>query len=602
MNRGFVIKGGFLFLFSLIVGWAIYSPGFMSADSFSQYDIARTHNYSDWHPPVMSWVWSGLNLFFNGPQGLLFLHLSLLCAGLYLINLFFSGYRYAWAIWIVFYLPWVLNFSGVLWKDVGMAFSLLLAVAVGIQKRTLVNVFLFLLLMFYAINLRYNGIFAAFPLMLMVVNGWWPNLAWWRNVCVSFCTLIFVVFIGGLFNYNYLAAEKTNPSSYMMVDDLAFMSIKQGVSLIPDTEFGDILRCATQVVGQGKLVGRSFCLPGSTHSKSANIYNEKVKKEWIAQVTAHPLDYLQFRLAAFSYLIRSPGMMPYFIWQPGVDSNSMGIVREASDATSFVNSYVSTSADYFPFLFKPFWWLWFASILLIASLYMRRSRARAISQALLSSAIFYICGYVPLTAMADFRYVYWSVLATTVAFIIMLLSCRLRVVKVSPWIHAAGLFIAVLGTMLILNFDKIFFVNTDALVLRSLSDAPVSLKEPSISYQLDKTSSNSYSVTGIDPKFIYNISPNDTRTEGRTLIAFDFECKGTGVEPRMQIFWWGGQKSGPVEEDSIMLSLHKGLNLIAIPQLKQYHGESFLKGLRFDLSNPEACSNISFSGLSVYGI
>jgi hypothetical protein len=388
----------------------------------------------------------------------------------------------------------------------------------------------------------------------------------------------------------------------MMVDDLAFLSIKQGASLIPDTKFADVQRCATQVIGQGKLVGRGFCLPGGVEAGSVKTLNDRIKREWVTQVIQHPLDYLQFRLAAFSYLIRSPGVEPYFIWQPGVDVNAMGIASESGIVTVFIKNYVSVSADYAPFLFKPYWWLWFASILLIGSLYAVKSRERIICQALLVSSVLYILGYIPLTAMADFRYVYWSVLATTVAFVLMAIGCKFEGVGKNLRRDLLAAFAFVFGSLLLFNFGTMFSVNTDALVLRNLLLAPVSLKEPNLLYQLEKTSTDVYTLKGNDPQIIYSTSASDVRTEGRDLLAFNFGCEGSGVQPRMQIFWWGGQQEGPSENNSVTMALHEGLNLIAIPGLSQFQGGNVLKGLRFDLSNPEACSKISFANLSAYGI
>lgn len=143
------------FLFS----WVAFYPGFMSPDSLVQYEIAKTLDFNDWHPPVMSWLWSILNVFFEGPQGLLFFHLALLWGGLYSWYINCRESRFAWLFIVIGFLPWVVNFEGVLWKDVGMAFSLLLAIGLlGGKKLTSTKISIAAVLLIYAFLVRANAL------------------------------------------------------------------------------------------------------------------------------------------------------------------------------------------------------------------------------------------------------------------------------------------------------------------------------------------------------------------------------------------------------------------------------------------------------------
>ena len=60
-------------LFSANLAW--HFPGKMAPDSIAQYNQAISGEYSDWHPPVMAFVWSFLLRISDGPQLLLILHL-----------------------------------------------------------------------------------------------------------------------------------------------------------------------------------------------------------------------------------------------------------------------------------------------------------------------------------------------------------------------------------------------------------------------------------------------------------------------------------------------------------------------------------------------
>src|SRR5438270_9612044 len=48
-----------------------YYPGNMSSDSLDQYTQGRTGMFNDWHPPVMSYLWSLMDKVIPGPAGML---------------------------------------------------------------------------------------------------------------------------------------------------------------------------------------------------------------------------------------------------------------------------------------------------------------------------------------------------------------------------------------------------------------------------------------------------------------------------------------------------------------------------------------------------
>ena len=114
----------------------------MSEDSLDQYAQATRGVYHDWHPPIMSFVWSRLLLFADGPQPMLVLHAAFMWLALGLLARRFSSSPYAtWVFFVVGLLPWIANFEGVIWKDVGLAASWLLAAAlIGLEsKRRIVD-------------------------------------------------------------------------------------------------------------------------------------------------------------------------------------------------------------------------------------------------------------------------------------------------------------------------------------------------------------------------------------------------------------------------------------------------------------------------------
>jgi len=71
---------------------------------------------------------------------------------------------------------------------------------------------------------------------------------------------------------------------------------------------------------------------------------------------------------------------------------------------------------------KPYFWTVVAIILIGVVTRRKGSEGRPLALALLASAALYTFAYLPITASADFRYVYWSILATNVAMAILLVG------------------------------------------------------------------------------------------------------------------------------------------------------------------------------------
>src|SRR5580765_1452611 len=67
--------------FALLLVYAF--PGYMSSDSFWQLEQARTHRFTDWHPPAMAALWTCVELVVRGPAGMLVLQGALFIGGLW---------------------------------------------------------------------------------------------------------------------------------------------------------------------------------------------------------------------------------------------------------------------------------------------------------------------------------------------------------------------------------------------------------------------------------------------------------------------------------------------------------------------------------------
>lgn len=407
-----------------IIGFVFFAiacyPGFMSVDTLEQYKQAHTLKFADGHPPVMAWLWSKLNFVSDGPQSLLFLHLGMLWAGLY-IWCRNAGASHA-AKWFILLgvAPWVANFEGVLWKDMGMAFSLLLALGLLSGKNpTRPQFFAAIGLLLYAFMVRSNAPAALVPVVWYASVRSLPSLSNRVRIAITVLSLVSMFAFLNFFNYYLLDAEKNHMASYMMVDDLVHLSVVADKSLLPRVDDKTVMECAQETIGDTKLVGRLFCLVTKpSYQNVAPIPYEEVKEAWLSAVAGNPLEYVRFRLNAYLYLLRSPFDRPYIYSFSGISPNEMGLVQKDNTATIVVKGYVNGIAHLAPFLFKPYWWLILALLLLCATTGMRGDKdTLKLIRVLLASALLYMLSYIPLTPMADFRYVYWSTLAISLAAI-----------------------------------------------------------------------------------------------------------------------------------------------------------------------------------------
>lgn len=112
----------------------MFYPGIMSKDSLAALEQARTFEFTDWHPPIMSIIWASLDRIVEGP-GLMLVAQAVLyavAAGRLCAEAFPALMRRLspWLVVPIFALfPPVMALNGMIWKDVWMSGLLLLALA-----------------------------------------------------------------------------------------------------------------------------------------------------------------------------------------------------------------------------------------------------------------------------------------------------------------------------------------------------------------------------------------------------------------------------------------------------------------------------------------
>jgi hypothetical protein len=413
----------------LIAFW----PGFMSADSIDQYAQAKSGVYQDWHPPLMSLVWSRLLFFSDGPAPMLVLHLGLIWLALWLLARRFSSNPHAtWLFPLVGLLPWIVNFEGVIWKDVGLASSWLLAVALIAHKpkQRVLQVAIGLLI-FYGIAVRHNAIFGAPPLVFLFLRDGIGLTSSNLRVAV-YAVALSLGFVGASSLVNAsIGARRLYPVSALMIDDLHNVSVRTGRNFLPatlrvDAELIEKCRDAHMAVvncyqRKGWVRGDTAVAPGHFRGfvSSDDEYAE-VRARWLQTLKREPAVYLKTRLSSFASLMGRDA--PYYYWQAGTSKNNLGMTQTPNVLTRALEAGVRVTAMRTPIFMMPYFWTLLGLILVGVAKLRKESDGRPLVLALLTSAVLYTVAYLPITAAADFRYVYWSVVATNVALAILLVG------------------------------------------------------------------------------------------------------------------------------------------------------------------------------------
>jgi hypothetical protein len=110
---------------------------------------------------------------------------------------------------------------------------------------------------------------------------------------------------------------------------------------------------------------------------------------------------------------------------------------------------------------------------------------------------------------------------------------------------------------------------------------------------------NEYYVTGKDPGLYFDISDLKLSGTKAGLLKFDFACQTCREEPIIQIFWWGDDQEGPSEESSCVFYAKSGTLVVPLDAYPRWLTRKWIKGLRIDLHNPDACSAISIAKISL---
>jgi hypothetical protein len=429
-ERGWVFVLAALALVGCLGTIVVFSPGYMSADAAFQLKQALGDEpLTDWHPPAMSLLWRWLMWLTGTAASMAALQAGVLWGALFVV---------AWTVWeltgrrgislavlALALAPYVLNFVGVVWKDVQMAFAFLAAAAIAILAMRLrsrgpaVRWTLFavgLAFVIYGILVRKNAIFAALPVFVMLVLALWPRPK--RRIwLVSAAALVVGLVVPSVAISAIAAPKHENQISQVMLDDLLNVA---SIDTLRSADVSPELR--RQLVGAAERCQRRNVLSntywdcygeGANGPYTAVAHPDEIQSLWLRQIPRNIPAYVEYRVQVFSRLLFKT---KYLYAGRVVRDNGLGLRINYPRLEDTLQTYVEGTSDDLGWLFKG--WLWL-TVGVVLSIRPGRGLFSMPIRALGISSVIYILGYLPILPVNIYRYVYWPAIAGSLGLILL---------------------------------------------------------------------------------------------------------------------------------------------------------------------------------------
>jgi len=316
-------------------------------DSSAQYLQAVQGQYSDHHPPIMSFLWHYLDLIHPG-SGLMFaLQLTLLYVAVLILmhtsDKILLNKRWLWNLILLLLpiYPQILIYEVVILKDVQFSCSFVLAAAalayftVSEKQPPILIAALLITLMIYGAAVKYQAQYCVIVLAMWLGALLARPCKIWLKI-ITGLTIYALIFSSLTLLNNYLVPQQNKNHSwqYVKLYDLAAMSIALNENLIPQSN-------KTAAYTENKLKNR-FTYPAIDslvfkHEPILKLTRDTIELEnltdfWFKTVVAHPLVYLKHRTINMSYIL---------LTRPGYE-------REVQDIPlAFTNNFARNSIAYY---------------------------------------------------------------------------------------------------------------------------------------------------------------------------------------------------------------------------------------------------------------
>ncbi len=408
-----------------VAALGLFWPGVALYDTVAQYGQVLADAYEDWHPPVMARLWGVLHVGVGGGAApMLVLQMALYWTGFGLIAAALARIdkpRAAVVMLAIGVTPLFLGWQGTVLKDAQMLGAMLAAVglvgwwrlrgkAVPVRGWLLIAV-----LLGYATLVRANAVFATVALVVMLVG---PR-AWWAKGVVALLGVGAVLAVSPVINHTVLQAGSSGVERTEAIYDLAGIAVRA-----PGVPTG-LSADAVRVISARHCVKPYFWDPlGEPARCDAQVeplraYPAGTLYRMLAVAVVHaPGAYVAHRVMHWNSTERwlvgagGPGALPPVVSQP----NDLGLTSPgaAAGAWQVLARYTVDTPLGWPIAF-----LCVALVGVWSGLRRGAGALRDLALALLVSAVLLEASFLVLSIASDLRYHLWSMVATTVAVVLL---------------------------------------------------------------------------------------------------------------------------------------------------------------------------------------
>lgn len=415
---------------ALIINILLFYPGYMSNDTLAMFNASRGQTPTNMAPVLIGLTWRVLYNLTGQTSSILIFQLAMLWSALCLFAIYIhkkTGSKLLSLLCLAIGgLPFVVNISGVIWRDNHMTFALALAFALFLFAKDMVNekrkmlmfIVIFVLTLYAALS-RYNALFGVIPIVFLFVHfsGYVKKVRWQFVITALFIPLTILSF--PIVDAT-LGVRKIDNSPGLLLDDIIRVSKESDIKNItmPSNLRSLLLSVRRCSMAENVLVSNIYvCLRPGDDAGILYRNSGEFRRIWLQVLSNNPISYVSYKMQMFASVL-VPQTDYAYIWQSGIDANSYGEYVKFQNLGNINYNYVhKVGYRYMRAFFEP--WLWIiAGVIIFCISLKRKTEHSLIIQLLISSAILYILGYIPTGAATDFRYIYWSVFAIIFGFIL----------------------------------------------------------------------------------------------------------------------------------------------------------------------------------------
>jgi len=406
-------------IFCVVLQAAWFYPGFVYYDSFDQYSQAVAGRYSDWHPPIMAVFWRVQMQLLGTADAFYLIHIIAFWLAVYIVvrNCGVGQWRVLLAVLFGFS-PFVLPYLGVVWKDVSLAVSALLACALIIDARIngvkdgMFRGVAIALLLTYASLVRTNGPFLTAPIILLALGGPRGINIWWALKSAALCAGL--VLLSPIVNNVIIGAEKTGPIIQLQIFDIGGISHFSKKNLFPGAWTLAEDKNITELCYDAN--GWAVYAAGSCDFVLQKVDRPAISASWMGAIASHPIAYIIHRLSHFNSLLRFIGYHDaYFYYVDNVPGyQNVSHPAPAPVYRAFVGFMAAHPGQIWH---KPYFWLLGALSLFLATI-GSECRIRQAVNVMAFSSLFYLAGYLLFGVGPDFRFALPAAVLVTLAAIV----------------------------------------------------------------------------------------------------------------------------------------------------------------------------------------